>query len=147
MTEKEARPALLARWPARRHLLMSFSPRTWAKAQTTFILPEVDIRADIDAINAGRATYDRSRQQFTINGRVWQQEANGTLFPVVGDGFAGPFGRGVIAAMRAYWRYNGVNDLAEYEISKQAIPAEDRELARLLWQVRSDARNDTGDRD
>lgn len=139
---RDRNPRVPARWPARRHVLVSFTPRTWAKERTTFILPSIDIQADVDAINAGRAAYDRTRQQYTINGRVWEQESNGTLFPVIGDGFFGPVGRGVIAAMRAYWRYNGINDRAEHEIDMQAISADDREQARFLWREWSEARNE-----
>lgn len=124
-------PGISARRPARRHLLISFTPRTWAKERSTFVLPHVDIRADIDAIHARRDLYDHQTRQLAMNGRIMERESNGNVFPVAGEDFYRPAGRDV-AAMRAHWRYNGIEDRAEYEISTQAISAAERDQARFL---------------
>jgi hypothetical protein len=111
------------------------------KAKTTIIVPGTDIAGDMAAIRAGLATM--ANNTFIVNGRTYGRKGSGTLYPISGDGFIGPVGRSVFKALIAYRRYNGINDLAEFEISKQPfISDEARATAQRIWRMREEARSD-----
>ncbi|MGC4191668.1 MAG: hypothetical protein QM589_11000 [Thermomicrobiales bacterium] len=76
---------------------------------------------------------DRDGSQFHIRGRVYQIKPTGRLFPVSGDGFIGPVPRPVVICLRAYARYNGINDLADYEIRRQNIAEVHILEAQRIW--------------
>ena len=48
--------------------------------------PWVDVRADLDAINAGEGIYDPATRWIRVNGRLYGMHENGTKFPIEGDG-------------------------------------------------------------
>ncbi|MGC4106682.1 MAG: hypothetical protein QM753_10090 [Thermomicrobiales bacterium] len=101
---------------------------------TTFITPGVDVGSDVRDIASGHAERDGSL--FRIRGRIYQMKPTGRLFPVSGDGFVGPVPRPVVICLRAYARYNGINDLADYEIRRQNIANEHVHDARLIWALK-----------
>jgi hypothetical protein len=78
-------PPRTAKPPADRHYFNRINQRSRVRAKNTVIAPWVDVRSDIAAINAGQAT--RKGDYFLVNGRRYQQEANGTLAPIDGEGF------------------------------------------------------------
>lgn len=132
--------------PADRHYPNRLRLKSPPKEQTTIIAPGTDVAGDLAAIRDGRATTDGNT--YTINGRTYGRKSNGTMYPISGEGFIGPVGRSVFKALIAYRRYNGINDQAEFEISKQAfISSEDREIARRIWRLREETQDGTDGRD
>ncbi|MGM5629397.1 RHS repeat-associated core domain-containing protein [Apibacter raozihei] len=56
------------------------------KAKNTVILPDIDIKADVEGIRKGQAT--RVGETFEINNRIYGAHADtGRLYPISGDGF------------------------------------------------------------
>jgi uncharacterized protein YukE len=80
-----AAPLPQARTPNARHNLTRVTTRTTKKAKNTVIGPDVDVNADVEAIRAGN--YTRQGNDIVVNGRTYQMESSGTLFPVSGPGF------------------------------------------------------------
>jgi hypothetical protein len=127
--------------PADRHYPNRLRLNSPAKSQTTIILPGTDVAGDMAGIRSGQATIENNR--YTINGRTYGRTDNGTLYPISGEGFIGPVGRAVFKALIAYRRYNGINDLAEFEISNQPfISNEDRTIAQRIWRLREETQRD-----
>jgi hypothetical protein len=83
-------PETTCRRPAARHTLRKVTQGSVAKNLNTVIEPRVNVADDVEAINAGRAvpgmTSDGIRT-YTVNGRIYGIEGNGTLFPMSGNGF------------------------------------------------------------
>ncbi len=48
--------------------------------------PWVDVRADLDAINAGEGIYDPATRRIRVNGRLYGMHENGTTFPIEDNG-------------------------------------------------------------
>ena len=73
--------------PNRRHNLGSINQKTRAHGDTnTVIMPEVDVAADVAAINAGKGIRT-ANQQVHINGRIYGYHPDtGRLFPISGKG-------------------------------------------------------------
>lgn len=128
------RPRIPVLPPADRHFICRIRKSILADEWTTFITPGVDVAADVADIAEGRANRDGSR--FHIRGRVYQMKPTGRLFPVTGEGFVGPVPRAVVICLRAYARYNGINDLADYEIRRQDIAAVHVDQARMIWSLK-----------
>ena len=83
-------PSVGARRPASRHTLKKVTQGSVAKELNTVIEPRVNIAADVEAINTGHAVPGKTAEgvrTYTVNGRTYGVEANGTLFPMTGDGF------------------------------------------------------------
>jgi hypothetical protein len=135
-------PARPVKAPAARHYINRISTSTVAKEKTTLIKPGTPVGDDMNAIRNGRAIRDGER--FTVNGRTYQMKPNGTMFPVEGDGFVPPVSRGVIFALNAYARYNGINETSEYEATMASVSEEDRERAREIWSLRERYRDGEG---
>lgn len=134
--QERNRPRIPARPPSDRHYLNRLTAKTRVNEQNTLIGPAVNVRADIEAINDGRAV--RLGELFLVNGRTYQQEPDGIVFPVAGSGIYTGIRRGVMYALHALARYNGPTPEAEYEIFRHpAISPEDRERAIELWQLRT----------
>jgi hypothetical protein len=132
-------PQRLVLPPADRHYINRLSKRTTASERTTLIVPGVDVSSDLKAIREGRAVKDG--EYYTINGRTWFHEENGRVFPVTGEGFIGPVGRGVMYALQALGRYNGTNAQSDYEIARHpAISGADRDEAIRIWELREKGR-------
>jgi len=89
------------RTPASRHHASTVTQRTLTKEANTVIDPSVNVAGDVEAINAGGATLDRSaRGELTaaVNGRTYAVEPSGTLSPRTGEGFT-TLGRGGFRAL------------------------------------------------
>jgi hypothetical protein len=132
--EQEPNPHLPPRTATRpnaRHTATQVTQRSRAKEYNTVIEPGVAIAGDVAAINQGRAI--RIGDQFVVNGRRYQQEPSGTLFPVDGSGFH-PLNRG---AYRALGTYNALGDGATTEaiLDRAGIGPEERALAHRVWQL------------
>jgi hypothetical protein len=128
-------PQRPVRPPHDRHYITRISARTTASERTTFILPGVNVAGDLTAIRNGKSV--RDGEYYTVHGRTWFHELNGRVFPVSGEGFIGPVGRGVMYALRALGRYNGVNEQSNREIALHpAISPEDAEEATSIWGLR-----------
>jgi hypothetical protein len=70
--------------PSSRHKLEKVNQRTVAKKMNTVIEPNVDVAADVAAINKGLAK--KVGDKFVINGRTYGMH-DGTLYPISGKGF------------------------------------------------------------
>jgi hypothetical protein len=132
--EEQNRPRIAVMPPADRHFIARIRKSILAAEWTTFIVPGVNVDTDVMDIVAGRAR--REGNLFHIRGRVYQMKPTGRLFPVSGDGFVGPVPRPVVICLRAYARYNGVNDLAAYEIRRQEIADEHVRQAQDIWALK-----------
>lgn len=128
------RPRIAVLPPADRHFIARIRKSILADEWTTFIVPGLDVDADIADIVAGRAR--REGNQFHLHGRIYQMKPTGRLFPVSGDGFIGPVPRPVVICLRAYARYNGINDLADYEIRRQRIAEDHVRQAQAIWALK-----------
>jgi len=136
---RENVPGRPVRASADRHYVTRISKRTTASQRTTLILPGVDVSGDLKAIRDGAA--ERNGEYYTINSRIWFHEEIGRTYPVSGEGFIGPVGRGVMYAIQAIGRYNGINAQPEMEIARHpAISDVEREEAFLIWRLREDDR-------
>ena len=99
--------SLELRPPSSRHDLNSIGPRSPAKAENTVIMPGVDTRADLHAIESGQARWNPDTQRYELpNGRIYGVKDNGTLFPVSGPGFE-QLSRGEYQALQHYIRSGG----------------------------------------
>ncbi|HEU0163897.1 MAG TPA: hypothetical protein VFQ54_02565 [Thermomicrobiales bacterium] len=128
--------------PAARHYINRITAKTAVKEVTTLIDPGIPVEDDMRGIRGGRAIRDGDR--FTINGRTYQQEPNGTMFPVDGDGLIPRVPRGVMNALLAFARYNEINERSEFEIASREISDEDVEMAREIWRRRERYRDGQG---
>lgn len=107
--------------------------------------PWVDVRADLDAINAGECIYDPATRRAWIHGRLYGIHENGTAFPIEGDGII-VVSRGAFRALQAYEEYNGINDRSEHEIGhEKGVTGEDRAVAQRIWHMRKKARRNDVD--
>ncbi len=76
------------RQPNQRHLLDRINTRSKFRDKNTIVLPWVDVAADIDAIQEGRARWDSGTSRYTTpTGRSYAVKDNGTVFPEAGPGF------------------------------------------------------------
>lgn len=115
--------------PSRRHQLARVNQRTVAKARNSVIESWVDVQADIDAINAGRAIAQGN--MYTVNGRTYGVEPNGTNYPISGPGIH-MLERG---AFRALGVYNtcGRSERAEAILDAMGIRPGERARALAAW--------------
>lgn len=123
-------PPRPARMPASRHWAQAVTQRTVAKAVTTVFEPWVDVAADVAMINAERAI--RTGDRFLVNGGRYQQEANGTLYPVDGVG-CHRLDRG---AFRSFGVYNefGLTVRAEEILDLRQIEPGARQRGRAVYE-------------
>ena len=117
--------------PASRHWAQTVTQRTVAKAVTTVIEPWVDVAGDVAAINAGRAI--RMGERFVVNGRRYQQEAIGTLYPIDGVGFH-QLDRGAFRALGVYNEFGWTARAEEILDLRHTVP-DARERARAVYEL------------
>jgi hypothetical protein len=128
-------PRRPVRPPVFRHYVNRINRRIKPADKTTLMAPSVNVAEDLAAIREGRAA--RDGEYYIVNGRTRFHEEGGRVFPISGEGFIGPVGRGVLHALKAYARYNGINDRSEHEIDMNpAVSGSDREEARRIWNLR-----------
>jgi len=105
-------------------------------------MPWIDIRADIDAINAGEGFHDRGTRQTWVNGRVYGMHGDGRTYPISGVGIIN-VSRGAYNALLIFRQYNGIDERAEFRISRErSIKAADRLEAIRIWRLREEAISD-----
>jgi len=86
VTGTQRAPDVIATWPNARHGVTTFSASSWNRKRNSLLEPWVDVRADLDAINAGEGIYDPATRWIRVNGRLYGMHENGTKFPIEGDG-------------------------------------------------------------
>jgi len=122
---------------------MTWGDRAEVGDRNTMIEPWVDVRADIDAINGGKAFCHRASGRIWIHGRLYGTHTDrrtGTIFPISGAGFIG-ISSAQHFAVRTFARYNGITPAAEYELACNGkITNEDIEVARVIWAIRAAGR-------
>lgn len=117
--------------PVDRHFLRRINKDTVRKKTNSVFAPDVNVRADIDAINRGEAV--RQGQHWQVNGRRYMIEATGRAFPVDGEGVY-RLTRGQYAALAAYNEY-GETEAAERYLRDSWIAPDNRELGKRLHQL------------
>jgi hypothetical protein len=113
----EHTPPIPVRRPLRtRHELNSISggKRTRLSSLTTIALPDVDMAADTDLIQQGYANRI-GNSRWTVNGRTYVMESNGTLYPEDGPGFV-TLNRRAFKVLTVFVRYNGDEASARKEL-------------------------------
>jgi hypothetical protein len=118
--------------PNARHMLQKVRQTTVRKARNSVIAPWVDVQADLDAINRGEGV--RQGNTFTVNGRTYGVEPNGTAFPMFGAGIH-ELDRGAYRALGVYNQF-GNTPLAEQVLDLERITSEQRRRALDAWQDR-----------
>lgn len=97
-------PDVTATWPNARHGVTTFTASSWNRRRNSLLEPWVDVRADLDAINAGGGVYDLATRRVWVDGRLYGIHEHGTTFPIEGDGII-PVGRGACRALaQRIWR-------------------------------------------
>lgn len=123
------RPPVLARRPADRDYFDRIKQNTKASRLNTVIDPRVDVAADVAAINRGEA--QRREDTYTVAGRAYVLEPNGTLSPRHGDGFF-VLNRAVYRAVGIY-RMFGFGERAEGILDQMHnVGVEERAAARVV---------------
>jgi len=127
---------------SRRHELLRMSAGAPPKEANTIVLPEVDLRSDLEAIRLGKAWYDRRTRRIWVRGRLYEHKPNGTLFPVRGAGFV-ELDRQTYKVLRVFRRYNGIDPEALHEIGLNPdVTDEQRDAAIRLWRIREQAQRE-----
>jgi hypothetical protein len=143
VTGIKQKPNLVVRKPAARHLLTQVSKSSPSRSgnRNTVILPDVDIEADIHAINHGDAIVDKERATAWVNRRLWGFHTDrGTAYPIHGEGFV-PLSQNVYSGLKKVAEYNGLDERAEAYLRRSPTLTEGEcELVRLLWRIREQAR-------
>lgn len=74
----------------KRHDLNRITPKTHAQKKNSVVDPDVDMEADIDAIQRGEATWRPESNEYEINGRTYKVENTGSdglrTYPTGGEG-------------------------------------------------------------
>lgn len=129
--EERNLPGIPLRRPAERHWMSRVGPRTLAKESNTVIESRVDVGADLEAINAGRAL--RQGQDFIVNGRTYRAKGDGSCFPVSGPGLH-VLNRGAFKALGVY-NEMGLEPAAEAQLDRMSIRSDARAAAREAYEA------------
>lgn len=140
-------PDVTATRPHARHGLTSFTASHQPKEHNSLIWPWVDVRADIEAINAGEGIYDPATRRVWINGRLYGMHDDGRTYPMEGGGMI-PVNRGAYRGLLIIQRYNGINERSKKElVMNDGLTDGDREEARRIWRLRERALGNDDDND
>lgn len=112
--------------PNRRHFLTRVTQKSLRKRRNTVIEPWVDVRGDVEAINAGQAI--RRGNTYTIHDRTYGVEPNGTLYPISGVGLI-QLGQPAYSALGIYNSF-GETARAEQILDRMGVSEADRTVAR-----------------
>ena len=132
--ESTTRPNPAVRAPANRHFYRKITQSSVAKPKNTVILPSVDVAADVEEINAGKAVSGRTAEgvpTYTVNGRTYGVKPNGTLSPIAGDGLV-TLDRAGYKALSVYKKF-GDTPVASDILNKMGATAEQRAAALKVW--------------
>jgi hypothetical protein len=119
------------RTPHQRHFAARIRQSTRTKARNSVLESWVDVAADVEAINAGRAV--RQSDRFVVNGRTYGVEPTGTLYPIAGPGVH-RLSRGAFNALGVYNQF-GRSPRAEEILELMRISAEERAQALRIWEA------------
>ena len=134
--ERGAAPWPPARVPNRnRHILTRVRRSTRRKNRNAVVDPTVDLQADIDVINSGRAT--RSGNLWDVSGRTYHVDATGHAWPVSGAGVYS-LDRGAFLALGIYNEL-GLTEMAESLLDYEGVVETARAEARRVWQAGREA--------
>jgi len=126
------RPIRPLRPPDGRHRATDASVRGKATSKNTVTLPSVDVSADVQAINQGRAA--RSDNMFEVNGRVYGvKEPTGQLYPVSGAGVFN-LSRGAYKALRIL-NSMGYNETTVTQVSLGGIQDGEWRVGLAVWRL------------
>ncbi len=128
----EGAPGIEARAPNDRHLLNRITPKMPKKPENSVILPHVDVRADVDAINLGQA--ERVGSDFKVNGRTYGIESNGTLFPRSGEGIV-QMDRGSYWALQTMIHFGSDPERLALQMSRQGIGEAEQGIAADVYKL------------
>ena len=98
------------------------------------ISPDVNVTEDIAAMNRGDAVPGvgpNGAKNYTVNGRVYEIEANGTVYPVDGPGLF-PLNRPAFKALGVLNKF-GNSDRAAEILASMKIADADIEAAKAAW--------------
>jgi len=112
-----------------RHRIARIDQRTRARATTSVVESWVDLAGDVAAINRGEAI--RQGETYYINGRTHRVKANGTAFPVSGDGVH-RLDRGAFRALGVY-NVHGLTEFSESILDRMGSTSEARAAAHLAY--------------
>ncbi|MCD5349533.1 hypothetical protein [Kineosporia mesophila] len=122
------------RSPNSRHLLNRIGRRSPQKNRNTLVLPDVDVSADLQDIQEGRARWNRTTSRYeTPGGRTYGvEEPSGTVFPDSGPGFI-HLGRHEYHALKHYIQADG--DRRKAEEAMTFFPALTESVQRRAYEV------------
>jgi hypothetical protein len=122
--------------PATRHYATQVDQRTLARDINSVIEPRVDVNADIAAIKSGHAQVGRTPNgeiSYSVNGRTYGAHANGTLYPMQGDGIH-VLNRGSFKALGVYNQFGDTLRTAQI-LDKMGIGEAERAKALGVWRT------------
>jgi hypothetical protein len=122
--------------PVARHHARQVDQATMAKGTNSVIEPRVDINADVAAIRAGRAHIGRTpggELSYSVNGRTYGAHANGTLYPMEGDGIH-VLNRGAFQALGVYNKFGNTPRAAQI-LDNMKVGATERASALNVWKT------------
>ncbi len=102
------------------------------KPENSVVLPHVDVRAGVGAINLGQA--ERVGNDFKINGRMYGMESNGTLFPRSGDGIV-QMDRGSYWALQTMIQFGDDPERLALQMTRQGIGQTEQSLAAGVFKL------------
>jgi hypothetical protein len=130
-------PSPAVKAPADRHFYNKIKQTSVAKDVNTVILPSVDVAGDVEAINAGKAVAGKTADgvaTYTVNGRTYGVEPNGTLYPISGEGLF-PLDRGEYKVLSVYRKFLGDTPEANDVLNKMGATPEQRAAALKVWKA------------
>jgi hypothetical protein len=122
-------PRIPAGIPNDRHMLDRIRPKMPRKEANSVVMPHVDVQADIDGINAGRAV--RNGNDYEINGRTYRVEG-GHAYPVSGDGVV-EMDRGSYRALQLMIQGGGNTPEVMLQLQREKIDPAQVSLAEQVF--------------
>jgi hypothetical protein len=122
--------------PVARHYARQVDQRTMAKSTNSVVEPRIDVKADVEAIRTGCARIGRTpggEVSYSVNGRTYGAHANGTLYPIEGDGIH-VLDRGTFQALGVYNKFGNTSRAAEI-LDSMGAGANQRASALSVWKT------------
>lgn len=116
---------------AKRHILDSITSKSIAKDKNTIIMPNVDVKKDIEDIKNG--LYNKVNDTYVINGRTYGYH-DSRFYPIEGDGFI-TLDRAQYRALQ-YLIKNGNDDRAIMIFRNMKIPEDKINQVIKIWKER-----------
>lgn len=116
---------------AKRHNLNSITSKSIAKDKNTIIMPDVDVKKDVEYIKKG--LYNKVNDAYVINNRTYGHHGD-RFYPIEGNGFI-TLDRGQYRALQ-YLIKNGENDKATTIFKNMKLSQEKIDAVMRVWEVR-----------